>query len=197
MRALSAGTEAITSGVIADSSMVTTIVPRWSAIDLQDGIACPASRSPAAPATTGLPLRVCSCIDLLDLEVVEHAALPDERQQWIGDDFGHEVTRSAASGGLGLRLFAAFNSCSFCMIVVGSCALVMTSSSAIMPASYFSIRKLSSVTMPNLAPVWMSELMRNVLLSRISARDGRRVDHDLEDGHAARACRSAGAATGR
>ena len=38
-----------------------------------------------------------------------------------------------------------------------------------MPARYFSIRKLSSVTMPYFAPVWMSDLMRNVLLSRISA----------------------------
>ena len=38
-----------------------------------------------------------------------------------------------------------------------------------MPARYLSIKKESSVTMPNFMPVWMSDWMRKVLLSRISA----------------------------
>ena len=45
----------------------------------------------------------------------------------------------------------------------------MTSSRAIRPFVYLSTSQESRVTMPYLDPVWMSDWIRNVLLSRISA----------------------------
>src|ERR1017187_6981877 len=64
---------------------------------------------------------------------------------------------------------ASSSSCNLAMIVVASCDLLMTSSREIMPCRYMSIKNESSVTMPHFEPVWMSDWMRNVLLSRMSA----------------------------
>src|SRR6266853_5335896 len=107
--------------------------------------------------------------NLLVLQVVDQASFLDQRQQRIVDFFGHRIYFAASTVMSTPTAWASSNSCNFAWIVTGSWALVTTSSRAIMPARYLSIRKLSSVTIPYLAPVWISDWIRKVLLSRMSA----------------------------
>src|SRR5437879_7556529 len=76
--------------------------------------------------------------DLLVLQVVDQASFLDQRQQRIVDFIGHTLRiYFAASTVMSTpTAWASSNSCNFAWIVTGSCALVTTSSRAIIPARY-------------------------------------------------------------
>ena len=137
---------------------------------------------------TGLPLRLCSSTDLLELQVVQHALLANQVQQRTGNFVGMArislllpwLSAPSRLGGQFQFLQA------FAMMVVGSCDLLMTSSREIMPFRYLSISSESSVTMPVFGAGLDVRLDAESLVVADQRGDGRRVDHDLKGRHAAR-----------
>src|SRR5689334_24234838 len=79
----------------------------------------------------------------LVLQVVDQVLFLDQRQQRTLDLVSHSYTLPSPTtiSASAPTACANSNSCSLAWIVIGSCALVTTSSRAIIPARYFSTRK--------------------------------------------------------